>query len=52
MHSVLRAAGVTARLYVWDWQPHGNYLEGLNQDLPESEEAAHELNEYFDRHLK
>ena len=52
MHRVLRAAGVTAELHVWDGQTHGNYLEGLNQDLPESEEAVHELNEFFDRHLK
>lgn len=52
MHRALRSAGVTADLHVYDGQVHGDYIQGLLQYLPESEDALRELYEFFDKHLK
>jgi acetyl esterase/lipase len=51
MHRSLRATGVTAELHIYDAQTHGDYLQGLTQLLPESDDALRELHEFFDRHL-
>ena len=52
MHRALRAAGVTADLHVYDGQVHGDYIQGLLLDMPESEDAQRELSEFFARHLE
>ncbi|HBE92383.1 MAG TPA: alpha/beta hydrolase [Gammaproteobacteria bacterium] len=52
MHRSLRAAGVPADLHIYDAQTHGDYLQGLTQFLPESDDALLELQDFFDEHLK
>ncbi|MGI9289696.1 MAG: alpha/beta hydrolase [Gammaproteobacteria bacterium] len=52
MHRALRSAAVTADLHIYDGQSHGDYLNGIITDLPESDDAIRELNKFFDTHLK
>jgi acetyl esterase/lipase len=52
MHRALRKAGVTADLHVYDGQAHGDYVQGLLFDIPESVDAQRELSEFFDQHLE
>ncbi|SMP36650.1 alpha/beta hydrolase [Shimia sagamensis] len=51
MHRVLRDAGVTADLHVYDGQSHGDYIAGYLIDAPETKDAWRELNAFFDLHL-
>lgn len=52
MHRALRSAGVRADLHVYDGQAHGDYIQGLIQDIPESEDALRELYDFFDEYLE
>jgi acetyl esterase/lipase len=51
MHRALRSAAVTADLHIYDGQSHGDYINGIITDLPESDDALRELNEFFEAHL-
>jgi len=52
MHRALRKAGVDAQLHVYDGQSHGDYMQGLVQGFPESQDAQKEIYRFFDEHLK
>lgn len=52
MHRALRKAGVDAQLHVYDGQSHGDYLQGLLNSVPESQDAQAEIFRLFDKHLK
>ena len=52
MHRVLRAANVDAHLHVYDGQSHGDYIYGIVESFPESDDAINELNRFFDQHMK
>lgn len=51
MHRLLRSADVEAELHIYDGQSHGDYINGIQTDLPESEDALKELGQFFDKHI-
>ncbi|WP_353499646.1 alpha/beta hydrolase [Vibrio chaetopteri] len=52
MHRTLRANNVDAELHIYDGQSHGDYIQGLIHDFPESDDAMAELSRFFENHLK
>ena len=52
MHRALRSAGVESDLHVYDGQNHGDYMQNLVRDVPESVDAQREISEFFDKHLE
>ncbi|WP_322804605.1 alpha/beta hydrolase [Vibrio alfacsensis] len=51
MHRLLRSADVETHLHVYDGQSHGDYMNGLLVDMPESDDALKELGIFFDQHI-
>lgn len=51
MHRLLRRADIKSELHVYDGQSHGDYLLGLNADVPESEDAIKEIRQFFNRYI-
>ncbi|MEZ9132774.1 esterase [Vibrio breoganii] len=51
MHRVLRAADVESELHIYDGQSHGDYMNGLIIDMPESDDAIKELGQFFNKHI-
>ncbi|CAM4161558.1 alpha/beta hydrolase [Vibrio neonatus] len=51
MHRLLRSAGVDTDLHIYDAQSHGDYLNNLLFDMPESEDALNELKMFFNQHI-
>jgi len=51
MHRLLRSADVDTNLHIYDGQSHGDYMNGLVADMPESEDALKELGLFFNRHI-
>lgn len=52
MHRALRKADVEADLHIYDGQTHGDYMQNLTREVPESEDAQKELFNFFDKHLQ
>ncbi|MGF1852631.1 alpha/beta hydrolase [Vibrio gigantis] len=51
MHRLLRSADVETELHVYDGQSHGDYMNGLVADMPESEDALKEIGLFFSKHI-
>ncbi|MGR5351163.1 alpha/beta hydrolase [Vibrio sp. PNB22_2_2] len=51
MHRLLRSADVDTHLHVYDGQAHGDYMNGLIVDMPESDDALKELGLFFDKYI-
>lgn len=51
MHRLLRSADIEAELHIYDGQSHGDYINGIQTDMPESEDAIKELGLFFDKHI-
>ncbi|WP_299805021.1 alpha/beta hydrolase [uncultured Shewanella sp.] len=51
MHRLLRSANVEAELHIYDGQSHGDYINGIVTELPESEDALREIGLFFDKHI-
>lgn len=51
MHRLLRSVDVEAELHIYDGQSHGDYINGIQTDMPESEDALKELGQFFDKHI-
>ena len=51
MHRLLRSADVETELHVYDGQSHGDYMNGLVADMPESEDAIKEIGLFFNKHI-
>lgn len=51
MHRLLRSADVEADLHIYDGQSHGDYMNGIATDLPESDDALKELGNFFNKHI-
>jgi acetyl esterase/lipase len=52
MHRALRIVDVNAELHIYDGQSHGDYMRGLLEPFPESQDAIKEIFRFFDKHLK
>ncbi|MGF1736796.1 alpha/beta hydrolase [Photobacterium satsumensis] len=52
MHRLLRSADVETQLHVYDGQSHGDYMNGLVAEVPESDDAIREIGLFFNTHLK
>lgn len=51
MHRLLRSADVETELHVYDGQSHGDYINGLLLDMPESNDALKELGSFFNKYI-
>ncbi|GEK14214.1 alpha/beta hydrolase [Aliivibrio fischeri] len=51
MHRLLRSADVETELHVYDGQSHGDYMNGLVADMPESVDALKEIGLFFNKHI-
>ncbi len=51
MHRLLRNADVETELHVYDGQSHGDYMNGIVADMPESEDALKEIGLFFNKHI-
>lgn len=51
MHRLLRSADVETDLHIYDGQSHGDYINGLLFDMPESDDALNELRNFFNTHI-
>ncbi|KOO13964.1 esterase [Vibrio xuii] len=51
MHRLLRSADVETDLHIYDGQSHGDYMNGLLFDMPESDDALNELGKFFNQHI-
>ncbi|MBM7035281.1 alpha/beta hydrolase [Vibrio ulleungensis] len=51
MHRLLRAADVDAQLHIYDGQSHGDYLNSLLSDVPESDDAIKEIESFFNKYI-
>ncbi|TKG14188.1 alpha/beta hydrolase, partial [Vibrio breoganii] len=45
------AADVESELHIYDGQSHGDYMNGLIIDMPESDDAIKELGQFFNKHI-
>lgn len=51
-HRALRMVDVNAELHIYDGQSHGDYMRGLLEPFPESQDAIKEISQFFDKHLE
>jgi len=51
MHRLLRSADIESDLHIYDGQSHGDYINGIFTDIPESEDALKELGQFFNKHI-
>lgn len=51
MHRLLRSADVETDLHIYDGQSHGDYMNSLLFDMPESDDALNELRNFFNKHI-
>ncbi|WP_336495474.1 alpha/beta hydrolase [Aliivibrio fischeri] len=51
MHRLLRSADVETELHVYDGQSHGDYMNGLVADMPESIDALKEIGLFFNKYI-
>lgn len=51
MHRHLRAADVEAELHIYDGQSHGDYMNSIVTNLPESDDAIKEISNFFNKHI-
>lgn len=51
MHRHLRSANVETDLHIYDGQSHGDYMNSLLFDMPESDDALNELRKFFNQHI-
>jgi acetyl esterase/lipase len=51
MHRLLRSADVETDLHIYDGQSHGDYMNSLLFDMPESDDALNELSQFFNKHI-
>lgn len=51
MHRLLRSVDIESELHIYDGQSHGDYMNGIIVDMPESDDALKELGQFFNKHI-
>ncbi|PTO89146.1 alpha/beta hydrolase [Vibrio sp. 10N.286.48.B8] len=51
MHRLLRSVDIESELHIYDGQSHGDYMNGILSDMPESDDALKELGQFFNTHI-